>query len=54
MLEFDNKDKSFQERELFSTFVHSLKKGDAIIIDSIDILGQNMEEVILNYQLYVE
>ena len=47
MLEFDNRSKPLEEREQFYKFVHSLKKGDSIVIDSIDILGQNMEEVIL-------
>jgi DNA invertase Pin-like site-specific DNA recombinase len=47
MLEFDNRSKPLQEREQFSTFLHSLKKGDTIIIYSIETLGQSMEEVIL-------
>ncbi len=47
MLEFDNKSKPLEERELFHQFVHSLKSGDSIVVDSIDILGQTMEEVIL-------
>ena len=47
MLEFDNKSRPLEERELFHQFVHSLKSGDSIVVDTIDILGQTMEEVIL-------
>ena len=47
MLEFDNRNKPLQEREQFYEFVHSLKDGDSIVVDSIDILGQSMEDVIL-------
>jgi DNA invertase Pin-like site-specific DNA recombinase len=47
MLEFDNKTKPLQEREQFYQFVHSLKNEDSIIIDTIDVLGQSMEDVIL-------
>lgn len=47
MLEFDNKNRPLQEREQFYKFVHSLRKGDSIIVDSINILGSSMEDVIL-------
>jgi DNA invertase Pin-like site-specific DNA recombinase len=47
VVEFDNRNKPLQEREQFYKFLHSLKDGDSIIVDSIDVLGQNMEDVIL-------
>jgi len=38
VVEFDNRNKPLQEREQFYKVLHSLKDGDSIIVDSIDVL----------------
>ena len=47
MIEFERAGRPLKERRSFQDFLHSLKEGDEIVIDRIEVLGQEMEEVIV-------
>ena len=46
-IEFESTNKTLNERDSFQEFLHDLKSGDALIIDRIEVLGREMEEVIV-------
>jgi len=47
MIEFERAGRPLKERRSFQDFLHSLQEGDVIVIDRIEVLGQEMEEVIV-------
>ncbi len=47
MIEFDSAKRPLKERDSFQEFLHTLKSGDEIIIDTIETLGSCMEEVVV-------
>ena len=47
MIELKCGEKPLRERKFFRDFLDSLKKGDTVVIDRIEILGRKMEEVIV-------
>jgi DNA invertase Pin-like site-specific DNA recombinase len=47
MIEFERADRPLKERRSFQDFLHSLMEGDVIVLDRIQVLGQEMEEVIV-------
>ncbi len=47
MIEFDKAGRPLKERRSFQAFLHSLKEGDHVVIESVEALGDGMEEVIV-------
>jgi len=47
MIEFESAERPLKERQAFQDFIHSLSDGDNLVIERIEILGRNMEEVIV-------
>ena len=47
MIEFERADRPLKERRSFQDFLHSLKEGDQLVVDRIEVLGGTMEEVIV-------
>jgi len=47
MIEFERAGRPLRERRAFQDFLHSLREGDRIIIDRIEVLGETMEEAIV-------
>ena len=46
VFEYSNKSRSIEEREQFESFLHGLKKGDAIVVDEIWMLSEKVDEII--------
>ncbi len=53
MIEFEQAGRPLKERKSFQDFLHTLKEGDRLIISTLDILGETMEEgiVVINCML---
>ncbi len=47
MIEFERAGRPLRDRKTFQDFLHSLKEGDIVVIDSIEVLGETMEEAIV-------
>ena len=47
MIEFERAGRPLKERRAFQDFLHSLREGDQLVIERIEVLGQTMEEVIV-------
>ncbi|WP_456393040.1 recombinase family protein [Nitratifractor sp.] len=47
MIDFAPLERPLKERRAFQDFLHSLEEGDVIVIDRIEVLGQDMEEAIV-------
>jgi DNA invertase Pin-like site-specific DNA recombinase len=47
MIEFEQANRSLRDRQPFQDFLRSLGKGDEVIIDRIEVLGQSVEEAIV-------
>ena len=47
MIEFERAGRPLKERKTFQDFLHSLEEGDTVVIDTIEVLGETMEEAIV-------
>ena len=47
MIEFENYKLPLHERKRFRDFIHSLNRGDSIIVERIEVLSYDMEEAIM-------
>jgi len=46
VVEYSNRNHLIEEREKFEEFMHSLKKGNSVIVDTLSVLSNRAEEVI--------
>jgi DNA invertase Pin-like site-specific DNA recombinase len=46
-IEFERAGRPLRERRAFQNFLHSLREGDQVVIDRVEVLGGGMEEVIV-------
>ena len=46
VIEYSTKSRSIEEREEFEKFLHSLKSGDAIVVETLSVLSDVVEEIV--------
>jgi DNA invertase Pin-like site-specific DNA recombinase len=46
VIEYSTKQRSIEERHEFEKFLHSLEKGDRIVVEHLAVLSDNVEEVV--------
>lgn len=46
-IEFERAGRPLKERRSFQDFLHSLQEGDQVVLDRVEVLGRDMEEVIV-------
>jgi DNA invertase Pin-like site-specific DNA recombinase len=46
VIEYSTKQRSIEERHEFEKFLHSLEKGDRIVVEYLAVLSDNVEEVV--------